>query len=409
VRESGTQHSPAEGRQVGDDLIRCRSNDQQEQRRAVGIELLTKLAHEAVVDADIGERPGERSGRGPERSAENRRHEQRTDQQPPETTADGPGGGQVMGLAQRDPARRRLADHRRVLEVDEVRSLGLAKREQDLVGAVAIGIGDDDELAHGLAIVAAPRHARGRLPRAATNLVVFARVTRTPDSETPAREAGDRVPCLEVLEGRKKGRVFPLERTRAYVIGRLPGAEIHIDDPGVSRRHVKLTRRPDGSIDVADMRSTNGLVVNGQKLERAVLRDGDLMSLGPDAVLRLSYRRSDDLEAAPIVEEPEPEHGASAALGESRERTEATLSGEETSVMVVQRAKLADLPLSARQLEVSRLVANGLTNAAIAETLGISPRTVTSHLDHIYGRLGIGSRAALTRWIVERGLVDPLE
>ena len=229
-------------------------------------------------------------------------------------------------------------------------------------------------------------------------------LSETPDSETPASEAGGRVPCIEVLEGRKRGKVFPLERTRAYVIGRLPGAEIHIDDPGVSRRHVKLTRRPDGSIDVADMRSTNGLVVNGQKLERVVLHDGDVMSLGPDAVLRLSFRNPDELDA-PIVHEPEP--GASAAVIDAR--VEKTLSGDEATAMSPQRAKPGDLPLSARQLEVSRLVANGLTNAAIAETLGISPRTVTSHLDHIYGRLGIGSRAALTRWIVERGLIDPLD
>jgi DNA-binding CsgD family transcriptional regulator/pSer/pThr/pTyr-binding forkhead associated (FHA) protein len=239
-----------------------------------------------------------------------------------------------------------------------------------------------------------------------TNLVRCGRVSETLENQPAARETGDRVPCLEVLEGRKRGRVFPLDRARAYVIGRLPGAEIHIDDPGVSRRHVRLTRRPDGSIDVADMRSTNGLVVNGHKLERTLLHDGDLMSLGPDAVLRLSYRSPDDLESPPqdlgaALAEP------SAEAIERNEKIESTLSDESTA-MIVHRPKLADLPLSARQLEVSRLVANGLTNAAIAETLGISPRTVTSHLDHIYGRLGIGSRAALTRWIVERGLIDPM-
>jgi len=230
-------------------------------------------------------------------------------------------------------------------------------------------------------------------------------VSESPQLDAPGSEPGDRVPCLEVLEGRKKGRVFPLDRTRAYVIGRLPGAEIHIDDPGVSRRHVRLTRRPDGSIDVADMRSTNGLVVNGQKLERAILHDGDLLSLGPDAVLRLSYRSPDDLESPPrgLAEAPTESEAA-----ERSDKIESTLSDEATA-MVVHRPKLADLPISARQLEVSRLVANGLTNAQIAESLGISPRTVTSHLDHIYGRLGIGSRAALTRWIVERGLIDPLE
>lgn len=227
------------------------------------------------------------------------------------------------------------------------------------------------------------------------------------DNDTPA-ELGDRVPCIEVLEGRKQGTVFPLERVRAYVIGRLPGAEIHIDDPGVSRRHVKLTRRADGNIDVADMRSTNGLIVNGEKLERAVLREGDRLSLGPDAVLRLSYRRPDQLAAAPILDQPPV---ASPAPSEQRERSniEKTISNEDSTGTIAARAKPADLPLSARQLEVSRLVANGMTNAAIAEALGISLRTVTSHLDHIYGRLGIGSRAALTRWIVERGLIEPLD
>ena len=77
---------------------------------------------------------------------------------------------------------------------------------------------------------------------------------------------------------------------------------------------------------------------------------------------------------------------------------------DEDSSIVISRPAPADVVLSPRQLEVSRLVAEGLTNAAIAERLGVSPRTVTSHLDHIYARLGIGSRAALTRWIVERGL-----
>jgi DNA-binding CsgD family transcriptional regulator len=61
--------------------------------------------------------------------------------------------------------------------------------------------------------------------------------------------------------------------------------------------------------------------------------------------------------------------------------------------------------LSPRELEVARLVAEDLTNAEIAERLIVSPRTVTTHLDNIYGRLGISSRAALVRYLADSGLL----
>ncbi|HEX6553327.1 MAG TPA: AAA family ATPase, partial [Ktedonobacteraceae bacterium] len=63
--------------------------------------------------------------------------------------------------------------------------------------------------------------------------------------------------------------------------------------------------------------------------------------------------------------------------------------------------------LSPRELEIVRLVAENLTNAEIAERLVISPRTVTTHLDRIYTRLGINSRTALVRYALEAGLLPP--
>jgi ATP/maltotriose-dependent transcriptional regulator MalT len=57
--------------------------------------------------------------------------------------------------------------------------------------------------------------------------------------------------------------------------------------------------------------------------------------------------------------------------------------------------------LSARETEVAVLVAQGLSNAAVAAQLFLSPRTVTTHLDNIYRRLGLSSRRELARYIAE--------
>ena len=61
--------------------------------------------------------------------------------------------------------------------------------------------------------------------------------------------------------------------------------------------------------------------------------------------------------------------------------------------------------LTAREVEVLRLVAKGRTNAQVAQELYLSPRTVNAHLNSIYHKLGVDSRAAATRFAVEHGLV----
>ena len=56
-------------------------------------------------------------------------------------------------------------------------------------------------------------------------------------------------------------------------------------------------------------------------------------------------------------------------------------------------------PLTAREFEVARLVADGLTNAAIAADLGLSPRTVGAHVEHILAKLGFTRRAEIAAWV----------
>ena len=60
--------------------------------------------------------------------------------------------------------------------------------------------------------------------------------------------------------------------------------------------------------------------------------------------------------------------------------------------------------LTPRERDVLKLVALGMTDAAIGEALFISPRTASQHLRSIYGKLGVSSRAAATRYAIEHEL-----
>jgi two-component system nitrate/nitrite response regulator NarL len=59
--------------------------------------------------------------------------------------------------------------------------------------------------------------------------------------------------------------------------------------------------------------------------------------------------------------------------------------------------------LTEREREILELVAEGLTNRAIAQRLGLSPRTVEYHLGQIFQRLGVSSRAAAVKEAMRRG------
>ena len=65
----------------------------------------------------------------------------------------------------------------------------------------------------------------------------------------------------------------------------------------------------------------------------------------------------------------------------------------------------SQLSLTDRETDVLALVADGLTNRAVARKLGISEATVKTHLAHVYTKLGVLDRATAVREAWERGLV----
>ena len=63
------------------------------------------------------------------------------------------------------------------------------------------------------------------------------------------------------------------------------------------------------------------------------------------------------------------------------------------------------MPLTPRELAALRLMADGQSNKGIVNELGISDRTVKTHLGHLFEKLGVTSRTEAVKIATRRGLV----
>jgi DNA-binding CsgD family transcriptional regulator len=160
------------------------------------------------------------------------------------------------------------------------------------------------------------------------------------------------------------------------VIGRSRDAELRLDVEGVSRKHARITRAGQHTLSLVDLGAKNGTFLNGERVDIAALHHGDRVQIGPVLL---------------CVQLTEPGDAASAGA----------------PVVVAPVTPGATERLSAREQEVARYVAQGLTNAEIAELLGVAKRTVATHLERIYERLGIHSRAALAHLVARGGELGP--
>ena len=120
-----------------------------------------------------------------------------------------------------------------------------------------------------------------------------------------AGNTGVPVECTAELvrvDGQHKTAHTLLRRTR---IGRAPGCEIQVESSSVSRHHA-LLHMSSRDVIIEDLNSTNGVLVNGRKVSRQPLNDGDLLTIG-DAQFRMNLRLAPRVLEAPA---PEPPAGA---------------------------------------------------------------------------------------------------
>jgi pSer/pThr/pTyr-binding forkhead associated (FHA) protein len=95
----------------------------------------------------------------------------------------------------------------------------------------------------------------------------------------------DRAFALRFISGKYQGGEYPLAAAGELVIGRSSELDMVLFEDMVSRKHAKLTLTPD-QITIADLGSTNGTFVNGEKVRRAQLKEGDRILIGT-SILKL--------------------------------------------------------------------------------------------------------------------------
>lgn len=106
-----------------------------------------------------------------------------------------------------------------------------------------------------------------------------------------ARNAQKKHNLLVHVQGTELGRVRVLTQAE-LLLGRSGDADVWIGDDGVSRKHARLVRDEGGYV-IEDLASANGTFVQGERVERHVLVDGDQIQLGPTAVFRYSITDED--------------------------------------------------------------------------------------------------------------------
>lgn len=139
----------------------------------------------------------------------------------------------------------------------------------------------------------------------------------------PARPA--KAFALRFISGKYQGGEFPLPAQGEIVIGRSSELDMVLVEDMVSRRHSKITVAND-QIFIQDLGSTNGTFVNGEKIKRARLHEGDRILIGTSIIKLVATDGAQD-------------------IGQARAQMQDVAAGKRTSQVRTMTGSIAEVPL----------------------------------------------------------------
>jgi diguanylate cyclase (GGDEF)-like protein len=95
--------------------------------------------------------------------------------------------------------------------------------------------------------------------------------------------------CFLILGGLEMGGIITMDKPQ-MILGRDANCDFVLRDDGISRYHIGITRLGAHQVSVNDLGSTNGMFVDGEKVNEAILTDGDKILLGRRTVLKFSLQ-----------------------------------------------------------------------------------------------------------------------
>jgi RNA polymerase sigma factor (sigma-70 family) len=173
-----------------------------------------------------------------------------------------------------------------------------------------------------------------------------------------------------------------------FSLGRAIESSLHLDDERASRNHAVLYVEAD-SVELEDLESRNGVYVNGARVPcRMPVKHGDAIMIGAQ---RLEL----------IEDETRKRRAVSTTVGYDDRPSDSVRAAASRDTL----SEDLDL-LSARELEVLRLIARGHTHKEVAEQLHVSVKTIETYRARIATKLGLKTRAELVKYAMEAGLLE---
>ncbi len=143
------------------------------------------------------------------------------------------------------------------------------------------------------------------LPAAFIIIIIFILITlfllwnRRPQSSDDA--SNNYRPYAYLIADDGKETRYPITRT-IWRIGRSKDNELTLNDTSLSRRHAEIHRNNNGTFDIIDLNSMNGVYINNEKIGKAELHEGDIVEIG-DIFLRFTLLASDySLEESTVMQ-----------------------------------------------------------------------------------------------------------